>query len=79
MLSSVLRSKRAIHVNIEIMRTFVKLRRILAAHKDIAHKLNRLEKAVKEHTHDIKSIFEVIRQMLEPLPVKTKPPIGFHP
>ncbi len=78
MLSSVLRSKRAIHVNIEIMRAFVKLRKIISAHKELAYKLDKIENTVKKQEKDIKSIFEIIRQLMELLPVKEKPPIGFR-
>ena len=49
MLSSVLRSKRAVQVNIVIMRVFVRLREILLTHKDLAHKLEALEKKYREH------------------------------
>ena len=78
MLSSVLRSKRAVYVNIEIMRAFVKLRKIISAHKNLAFKLDKIENTVKKQEKDIKSIFEIIHQLMEPLPVKEKPPIGFR-
>ena len=77
MLSTVLRSKKAIHVNIIIMRTFVKLRQILSTHKDLAHKLNELERKVEKHDVDIKSIFAAIRQLMAPLPEKPRRIIGF--
>jgi len=77
MLSSVLRSKKAIHVNIAIMRAFVKLREILSTHKDLAHKLDELERKSGRHDLEIQSIFEAIRQMMEPPPVPPKPRIGF--
>ena len=81
MLSSVLRSKRAIQVNIAIMRAFVKLRQILSTHKELAEKLAELEAAVQNHDEKIKIIFEVIRQLIESKPepptVPEKPPIGF--
>jgi len=74
MLSSVLRSKRAILVNVEIMRTFVKLRQLLASHVELARKLNRLE---KKYDSQFKVVFDAIRQMMaEPVP-KTKC-IGFQ-
>lgn len=82
MLSSVLRSKRAIQVNIAIMRAFVKLRQILSTHKELAEKLAELEAAVAHHDEKIKVIFEVIRQLMEPKPEPSvapeKPPIGFR-
>ena len=79
MLSTVLNSERAIHVNISIVRAFVRLREILSTHKELAHKLNELERKTEKHDTEIKSIFEVIRQLMEPLPQKQRPKIGFHP
>jgi len=61
MLSSVLRSKRAIQVNIEIMRAFVKLRKILSSHVELARKLEALEKKYDSH---FKVVFEAIRQLM---------------
>jgi hypothetical protein len=77
MLSSILRSKRAIYVNIEIMRAFVRLRKILSSHKKLAYKLDKIEKAVKKHEKDIGSIFEIIRQLMAPAE-QPKRRIGFH-
>ena len=79
MLSSILNSKKAIQVNIAIMRTFVKLRQILSTHKDLAQKLDELEKRIKNHDTDIGTIFEAIRQLMEPPPEKAKRRIGFKP
>jgi phage regulator Rha-like protein len=76
MLSSVLRSKRAIQVNIAIMRTFVKLREIFSTHKELVHKLNELERKFEKHDVEIHAIFEAIRQLMA-LPEKTKKKIGF--
>ncbi len=78
MLSSVLRSKRAIQVNIIIMRAFVKLRQILSMNKELAHKLVELERKIGKHDQDIQAIFEAIRQLMAPPPIKPKPQIGFH-
>jgi hypothetical protein len=78
MLSSVLNSERAIHVNIAIMRAFVKLKQILSANKELAYKLRELEYKIEKHDKDIKAIFEAIRQLMAPPPVKPKPQIGFH-
>ena len=78
MLSSVLRSKRAVQVNIAIMRTFVKLRNILLAHKELAHKLKELERKFEKHDEEIIAIFNAIRQMMAP-PEKVKQRIGFKP
>jgi len=82
MLSSVLRSKQAIQVNIAIMRTFVRLRQLLATHKELAEKLSKLERRVGTNSSTkIRTIFKVIRQMMEPPPQPEPPkhPIGFHP
>ncbi|UCD86113.1 MAG: ORF6N domain-containing protein [Deltaproteobacteria bacterium] len=73
MLSSVLRSQRAIQVNIEIMRAFVRLRRILASHKDLARRLDELE---KKYDTQFKVVFDAIRQLMVP-PQKSSRKIGF--
>ena len=75
MLSSVLNSERAIKVNIEIMRTFVRLRRILASHADLARKLDALE---KKYDAQFKIVFDAIRQLMaSPEPEPPKKRIGF--
>ena len=75
MLSSVLRSDRAIEVNIAIMRAFVQLREILATHKDLARKLDELE---KEYDFQFRIVFEAIRQLMLPPPEPDKDSkIGF--
>jgi len=66
MLSSVLNSKRAIQVNIVIMRAFVKLKELLLTHKGLAMKLEALERKYTGHDKKIKDIFGAIRQLLEP-------------
>jgi len=85
MLSSVLSSKRAIQVNIAIMRAFVRMREILLTHKDLAVKIEALE--LKYKNHDMKlseydahigAIFEAIKQLMAPVPAPEKPKIGFH-
>ena len=76
MLSSVLRSKRAIHVNIAIMRAFVKLRKFAASHKILATKLVQLERKVGGHDGQIRSLFDAIRQLMEPPTPKSRR-IGF--
>lgn len=73
MLSSVLRSKRAVIVNVEIMRAFVRLRQMLAAHADLARKLAALE---KKYDAQFKVVFDAIRELMAP-PVAKKRPIGF--
>lgn len=77
MLSSVLKSKRAIHVNITIMRTFVQLRELAATHKELATKLTELERKVAGHDGHIRSLFEAIRQLMEP-PASPGRRIGFE-
>jgi hypothetical protein len=77
MLSSVLRSKRAVQVNIEIMRAFVRLRHMLASNTELARKLTRLE---KKYDAQFKIVFDAIRQLMAPPPkTKNKEPFGFHP
>lgn len=78
MLSSVLNSKSAIRVNIQIMRAFVKLRELVLTHKDLAVKIEALERKYANHDEKIKIIFETIKQLLEPPPASKKPPIGFR-
>ena len=73
MLSSVLNSERAIKVNIEIMRAFVKLRQILASNKELAKKLDELE---KKYDAQFKIVFDAIRQLMAS-PEPKKRPIGF--
>lgn len=75
MLSSVLRSPRAIEVNIEIMRAFVRLRQFIADHKDLAHKLEELE---KKYDEKFRVVFEAIRQLMQPPPGKPQRKIGFR-
>jgi len=66
MLSSVLKSQRAIQVNVAIMRAFVKLRQVLSTHKELAVKLNELERKIEKHDESIEVIFEAIRQLMTP-------------
>jgi len=77
MLSSVLKSKKAIQVNIQIMRTFSKLRQILSTHKELAYKLKELEQKTEKHDEEIQAIFDAIRQLMEPPPEKPKRKMGF--
>ena len=78
MLSSVLKSKRAIQVNIVIMRVFVRLKEIISNHKELVLKLRELENKLEKHDGEIHAIFEAIRELMEPPPAKRKPKIGFH-
>jgi len=75
MLSSVLKSRRAVQVNIEIMRTFVRLRRILGSHAELARKLDALE---KKYDAQFRVVFDAIRQLMTPSTPKRRP-IGFRP
>lgn len=76
MLSSVLKSERAIEVNILIMRAFVKLREIISSHKKVEEKLRELESKLKEHDEQIIQIIQVINQLIS-TPQKTTKKIGF--
>ena len=77
MLSSVLRSKRAIQVNIAIMRVFVRLRELMLSHRELAHRLAELEHHIKYHDKQIQSIFDAIHRLVS-VPVKPKKKIGFE-
>jgi hypothetical protein len=74
MLSSVLRSKRAVHVNIEIMRAFVRLRQFLSAHKELKQKLEEME---MKYDEQFQVVFEAIRQLMTP-PDPPRKRIGFE-
>jgi hypothetical protein len=77
MRSSVLRSPRAVRVNVEIMRTFVRLRQLLVSHADLARRLDELERKFREHDEQFVIVFDAIRQLLQP--PKTPPSeIGYH-
>ena len=76
MLSSVLNSKRAVQVNIAIMRAFVRLRELLATHKDLARKLAAME---KKYDAQFKVVFDAIRNLMTPVPLPAKRQIGFVP
>jgi hypothetical protein len=77
MLSSVLRSDRAVQVNIAIMRVFVRLREMMATHKELASKLGELETRIRDHDEKIVAIFEAIRRLL-PAAERTRRKIGFE-
>jgi hypothetical protein len=76
MLSSVLRSSRAVEVNIAIMRTFVQLRRLMDSNRDLARKIEALE---KKYDEKFAVVFEVIKQLVAPPDPPKKPRIGFIP
>ena len=77
MLSSVLRSERAVKVNIAIMRAFVRLREALETNRELAQRFSELEKRVGAHDNEIVAIIEAIRQLIAP---ENKPQreVGFH-
>ena len=77
MLSSVLNSKRAVKVNIAIIRAFVKLRWALETNRELAKKFSELERRVDKHDDEIAAILEAIRQLMTP-PEKLRREIGFH-
>jgi hypothetical protein len=74
MLSSVLKSKRAVQVNIAIMRAFVRLREMLATHKDLARKLDEME---KKYDGQLKIVFDAICKLMQPPSAPPKRRIGF--
>ena len=79
MLSSVLKSERAVYMNIAIMRAFVKIREVLLSHKELNQKMDELQRKVGRHDKEIQAIFEAIRRLMAAPREKRKPFIGFHP
>ena len=76
MLSSVLRSPRAVQVNIEIMRTFVQLRQMLAAHEELSRQIETLE---RRYDAKFKIVFQAIRKLMSPTDPRSLRPLGFRP
>jgi hypothetical protein len=76
MLSSVLNSKQAIHVNIQIIRIFTRMREMLLTHKDILLKLEQMEKQVSIHSKEIQQIFAVLKQLIQK-PIEPRKKIGY--
>ena len=74
MLSSVLRSERAIAVNIQIVRAFVQLKRMLATHADLARQIESLE---RKYDAQFRGVFDAIRELMSPMENPKKQPIGF--
>jgi uncharacterized membrane protein len=73
MSSGMLTSPRALRVNIEIMRAFVRLRRLLSSHKELARKLEELERHLRDHDEKIQTIFNAIRQLMtQPSPPRKR-------
>jgi len=78
MLSSVLRSQRAVRVNVEIMRAFVRLRQVLAVNADLARRLDQLEARVGKHDEQFGAVIRAIRELMAPPPERKRKPIGFQ-
>ena len=78
MLSGVLRSKRAIQVNIAIMRAFVRLREMVASNSELKAKFQELERPIEKHDEGIRSLFDAIEGLLT-LPEEQRSTIGFKP
>lgn len=78
MLSSVLKSERAIDVNVAIMRAFVQARRLLATHHELAAALVQLQRKFEGHESDIDNLYEAVRQLLGSVPPKGSGEMGFH-
>lgn len=77
MLSSVLTSKEAAIVNVQIMRAFVAMREVLSSHSELAFKLEQLEYRLGKHDDEIASLFEAIKQLMLPVPARKKNRIGY--
>ncbi len=75
MLSGTLRSRKAVRVNVEIMRAFVRLRQILSTHADLARKLGALE---QKYDAQFKTVFDAIRELMIPVEAPSKKRIGFE-
>lgn len=76
MLASILNSPRAVEASIFVVRAFIRLREVLVAHKDLARKLDELERHIQGHDKSIRTLFDAIRQLMAPPPSK-KRKIGF--
>ena len=76
MLSSVLNSKRAVQMNIFIIRTFIKIREILASNKELSYKIEELEREQKMQNKHINTIYSILGKFMEE-PIKPKHPLGF--
>ena len=78
MAASVLNTPRAMEVSVYVIRAFIRLRELLSAHKELAGKLNELERKVASHDTAIQSLVATIRRLMEPPPTPPRPQIGFH-
>lgn len=77
MLASVLNSPVAVHASVQVVRAFIRLREMLATHKELAGKLTQLETRIAAHDEDITALFDAIRKLMEP-PEKPQAKIGFR-
>ena len=77
MLSSVLRSKKAIRVSLMVVDVFVRLRQLLSNNKELGHKIEQLERKIEKHDEEIAAIYEAIRQILRPPELSPKKQFGF--
>lgn len=79
MAANVLNSGRAVEISLFVVRAFIKLRETLATHKQLAYKLNELERKLAAHDQAIISLVDAIKELMKPLEPKKKRPIGFRP
>ena len=77
MLANVLKSQKAVEVSLFIVRAFIRLRRVLGSHKELAHKLEELEGRIQDHDESIRSLVQAIRELMAP-PPKEGHKIGFN-
>jgi hypothetical protein len=77
MLSSVFKSERAVQMNLFIVRVFVRLREVLATHKDLAHKMQELERQQRNHGQQLAAVYTIVKRLVEPAR-KRKRTIGFR-
>jgi hypothetical protein len=79
MAATVLNTPRAIQVSVFVVRAFIKLREVIASHKELVHKFAELERKVSDHDDAIRSLVVTIRQLMDPPRAKKKKPFGFRP
>lgn len=77
MLSSILKSERAIQVNIAIMRAFVQMRLLIGTHKELSRQIENLDRKYSKHDAELKVVFNTLRQLMTPVKLSTKRRIGF--
>jgi phage regulator Rha-like protein len=77
MLSSVLKSKKAVTMNISIIRAFIKLREMLATNKDLAQRMDELERSQKDQGNRLESVYSIVKQLIE-TPIKSVEKMGFN-